>query len=295
MNSELRENSSTSTLFESEFDNNMEPNSCVTDNFQGCNNTESVDDTNDEFLRDLKLMRRNNAQNLIIGHLNVNSLRNKFLSINELLVKNIDKLLLTETKLDDSFPINQFRIDGYRLFRYDRNKFGGGLCLYVNENLACKSVKCNLLSDIESISIEINLRKRKWLIIGVYKPPNINNISFLEKLSNQLNESIKTYGNVLLLGDFNITPDNEVMKTFLSTHDLQNLVKAPTCFKGRIPQCIDLILTNQNQYFMKTKTFITGISDFHALNTSIMKMKYTKGNPKVKIYRDYKNFDAKKI
>ena len=157
MNSELRENSSTSTLFESEFDNNMEPNSCVTDDFQGCNNTESVDDTNDEFLRDLKLMRRNNAQNLIIGHLNVNSLRNKFLSINELLVKNIDIFLLTETKLDDSFPINQFRIDGYRLFRYDRNKFGGGLCLYVNENLACKSVKCNLLSDIESLSIEINL------------------------------------------------------------------------------------------------------------------------------------------
>ena len=41
---------------------------------------------------------------------------------------------------------------------------------------------------------------------------------------------------------------------------------------------------------MKSRTFITGISDFHALTTSIMKLTYTKGNLKIKFYRDYKNF-----
>ena len=41
-------------------------------------------------------------------------------------------------------------------------------------------------------------------------------------------------------------------------------------------------------------SFITGISDFHALTTSIMKLtkgNNTKGNPKIKFYRDYKNFE----
>ena len=38
---------------------------------------------------------------------------------------------------------------------------------------------------------------------------------------------------------------------------------------------------------MKSRTFITGISDFHALTTSIMKLTYTKGNPKIKFYRGY--------
>ena len=42
---------------------------------------------------------------------------------------------------------------------------------------------------------------------------------------------------------------------------------------------------------MKSKTFITGISYFHALSTRIMKLTYVKGNPKIKFYRDYKIFD----
>ena len=42
---------------------------------------------------------------------------------------------------------------------------------------------------------------------------------------------------------------------------------------------------------MKSWTFITGISDFHAFTTSISKLTYIKSNPKIKYYRDYKSFD----
>ena len=42
---------------------------------------------------------------------------------------------------------------------------------------------------------------------------------------------------------------------------------------------------------MKSRNFITGMSDFYALTTGIMKLTYTKGNPKIRFYRDYKNFD----
>ena len=130
---------------------------------------------NDNFdanvMHDLKTMRRNNAKNLIVGHLNVNSLRNKFLSTKDLLADNIDLLLLSETKLDDSFPLSQFRIDGYRLFRKDRDRFGGGLCLFVNEDIPFREIECTFLHGSEYLSVESNLRKRKWLVIKVYKPP----------------------------------------------------------------------------------------------------------------------------
>ena len=253
----------------------------------------SYDNCNDgnNIIHDLKTMRCNNAKNIIVGHLIVNSLRNKFLSIKELLASNIDIFLLSETKLDDSFPINQFRIEGYWLFRYDRSRFGGGLCLYVHEDIPCREIECVFLQGNEFLCVEINLRKRKWLIIGLYKPPQNNTSLFLEQISNQVNESLKTYENILLIGDFNITPDNIHMKDFLHTHDFENLVKSPTCFKSDTPSCIDLILTNQSQLLMKTSTFETGISDFHALITSIMKMTYTKGNPNIKLYRDYKHFN----
>ena len=42
---------------------------------------------------------------------------------------------------------------------------------------------------------------------------------------------------------------------------------------------------------MKSRTFTTGISDLHALTTSIVKLTYVKDNTKIKFYRDYKNFD----
>ena len=41
-----------------------------------------------------------------------NLLRNKFTILKEIISKNIDILLLSETTLDESFPINQFQIDG---------------------------------------------------------------------------------------------------------------------------------------------------------------------------------------
>ena len=52
------------------------------------------------------------------------------------------------------------------------------------------------------------------------------------------------------------------------------------------------ILRNQKQIFKKSRTFIIALLDFHALTTSIMKfMLIFKGNPKIKFYRDYENFD----
>ena len=62
-------------------------------------------------------------------------------------------------------------------------------------------------------------------------------------------------------------------------------------FNGKNTTCIDLTLTNQKQLFMKYRTFITSISNFHALTASIMKLNYATCNPKIKLYRDYKHFD----
>ena len=42
----------------------------------------------------------------------------------------VDVFMISETKLDDSFPEGQFFIDGYHTpFRYDRNGNGGGILL----------------------------------------------------------------------------------------------------------------------------------------------------------------------
>ena len=58
-------------------------------------------------------LRKQNAHRLIISHLNVNSLRNKFVFLVMLVKGNIDVLMLSETKLDSSFPHAQSSIAGY--------------------------------------------------------------------------------------------------------------------------------------------------------------------------------------
>ena len=69
---------------------------------------------------DLKALRLKNFNKLILAHLNINSLRNKFEFLISLIKDNIDILMISETKLDQSFPTNQFMINGFSApFRLD--------------------------------------------------------------------------------------------------------------------------------------------------------------------------------
>ena len=53
-----------------------------------------------------------------------------------------DVIILAETKLDDSFPKAQFCIDGFSIpYRLDRNKKGGGLMIYVRDDIPSKTLK----------------------------------------------------------------------------------------------------------------------------------------------------------
>ena len=85
----------------------------------------------------------------------MNSIRNKFLDFKELVLSDTDICLISETKLDDSFPDQQFHVNGYKMFRKDRNKFGGGLILFVKENIPCKVLNTFRFSEeCEIISID---------------------------------------------------------------------------------------------------------------------------------------------
>ena len=71
-------------------------------------------------IESLKAIRKRNLNRIVVGHLNINSLRNKFDCLIKQITGNIDILIILKTKLDSSFPTNQFLINGYsELFRID--------------------------------------------------------------------------------------------------------------------------------------------------------------------------------
>ena len=89
------------------------------------------------------------------------------------MIKLFDVLLVSESKLDHTFPSNQFRINGYNIFRLDRNRFGGGLILHINENISCKPLQEHIyLPNFEIFGTDFYQNNQKWLLLGLYKPPN---------------------------------------------------------------------------------------------------------------------------
>ena len=178
----------------------------------------------------LKDIRVKNVNRITIGTLNINSISSKFDQLKEVIGNNLDVFTIQETKIDESFPEDQFEIEGYhKPYRLDRNIHGGGVLIYVREDIPTKRLeKHNFNKCIEGIFIEINLRKTKLLFFGVYRSENrdlgVSDIEFFEQVGLALDQ-YSSYDKFLLAGDFNMEEDDEALHNFLYERNAKNLVK----------------------------------------------------------------------
>ena len=129
-----------------------------------------------EAIRENRLKYVNNP---LIGYLNINSLRNKIVGLKGIILELIlDYLVLSETKMDQSFPAAQFYIKGYEVrVRRDRDKHGSGLIEFIKNGFISKSLKEYETKQSESICSEFAIANRKWICLNIYRPPNQNNIN----------------------------------------------------------------------------------------------------------------------
>ena len=189
----------------------------------------------------------------------------------------VDILLISETKIDDTFPASQFLMSGdSNVYRMDRNDKGGGTILFVRDNLC----------------LELNLRKQKWLIFCCYNSNKYLIKDYLLQTKNAIDFCSKSYENIMLIVDFNAEISDSHMNSFCVIYHLKSLIKEPSCYKN--PEkltCIDLILTNSPRQFQATLTLETGLSDFHKMVLAAFKSESPHQKPKMISYRNYKHFD----
>ena len=81
-------------------------------------------------------------------------MRNKFY-LDWILLEFLTFLLILESKLDNNFPNTQLKIDHYKTFKLDQNRYRGGLILQINEQVRCKM----LTNHENSIASEIIILK----------------------------------------------------------------------------------------------------------------------------------------
>ena len=120
--------------------------------------------------------------------------------LSDIITGKIDILLISETKLDNTFPLSNFKIPGFCTpFRRDRTRYGGGILPYIRED-----IPSTLLSslpfpeNVECFFVEIKLRQIKWLLGNFYNPFQKQISSQLSSLSKSLDYYTQSDDKILL-------------------------------------------------------------------------------------------------
>ena len=99
---------------------------------------DSKDQPENRNLKALNNIRLKNRKRSIIGQLKINSIRNNVDFLCSEISPNLDLLIVSETKLDDSFPTTQFLMSGF--FKLGCFSNGEGLLLYIRGDITSRSI-----------------------------------------------------------------------------------------------------------------------------------------------------------
>lgn len=205
----------------------------------------------------------------------------------------VDVCGFSETKLDSSFPDTQFQILNYNLYRNDRNCRGGGVMVFIRNDIPTRRRKDFESANFESVVLQCTIGKKTWFIVNAYKPPKLASDTFEREFSFCVDKMLEVSDNIVLLGDLNCnmlkTPN--ILTDMCDIFDLKNIVREPTCITKNSETLLDVILTSKPRSFINTLVADIGISDFHKLVATVMRSSLPKLAPRKIHYRSYKNFN----
>ena len=145
----------------------------------------------------------------------------------------IDIIGLSETRLDKTISDSEVNINGFNIFRNDRDVNGGGVAIYVKASLP--EPKVGIKSDnLEFISLEIAPKHAKsFLVVCWYTPPTADDAAF-ENLREVLKKLDKDSKEIILVGDTNCDLKNnqssntKKLTAIYSEYQLEKLIKSYT-------------------------------------------------------------------
>ena len=182
----------------------------------------------------------------------------------------IDILALNETKLEETISKCHTEIDGYNHERYDRNRHGGGVCIYLKSSINYEVVDVASHQDgLEIISLEIKPKCAKsFILIAWYRPPK-HDISSIYKIKDVCQALDIRQKEIIILGDTNCDdlPDedkNTVIKNlraFYREFQMKQLIRNSTRVTSRSNTLLDHFATNTPKFIAISGVKTIGFSD----------------------------------
>lgn len=239
---------------------------------------------------------------LILAHINICSLRNKIQDLSLFLQLNkIDILMISETHLDHFIDNSDVDIGGFSIYRNDRNRFGGGVAIYIRDHFPVKLRHDLMFDDVEVLWLQVQLPHLKPIILGCcYRPPSAR-IEYVNGLCNMLDKVTEENRELYWLGDLNIDwlsdicPLKNKLKTMTDTCGLSQLMDQPTRISSNntrslTSKCIDHIYTNNPDMCSTPVSVTVGFSDHNCIAVS-RRTKLPKACPKIIMKRSYRAFN----
>ena len=257
-------------------------------------------------------VRQINPSEAFIMHLNINSLQNKFeelKTLNQALQAHI--LVISETKINSSYPNSQFALSGYHMYRKDRVKGGGGIITYVSSSVPSRKLTlAKSYKTLEAIAIEVRIGRRYIVCLAVYRPPKqsgkktLQRNSYAQSVEQEINDLVMWASlqkqTIVLVGDLNmdrLKPNEREGKILTDLEEVNNMtcmISEPTRITPNSSTLLDVILTNTSELFRKCGVYDPAISD-HSLVFGIMKENVCKCKSKVITFRSLKNTDIEQL
>ncbi len=239
-----------------------------------------------------------NTKGLHFVHLNIRSLLPKIDEI-RCLLKNckVGIFCLTETWLDSSVTNNEIKVDIYNVIRKDRNRQGGGVCIFIRSDINFNVLDINV--EQELLFLDLLLPATKPILFGVcYRPPSQNNFyEGLEFVLNNNNDDLAK--ECIIMGDFNTNISNKTGDNFKALQSLWQLFhltqiinKSTRVWEGG-ESTIDLILVSDEKYISQKGVIEYGISDHNIIFCTRKRSKIKFSNHKTVRIRSLKNIILK--
>lgn len=169
---------------------------------------------------------------------------------------------VSETWLDDTVTAQEINIPNYTTIRKDRNRKGGGVCIYVRNDIGFTMKD---MPNNKSVWIKILLPKTKPIVVGVcYRSPSDNEfLQHFEELTGYLDPKDEH----IVLGDFNICEHQKDTACFnrsseiLHPLNVKQLIHDFTRIAKTSSTVIDHILCNVPEKITQSGVLPTGFSD----------------------------------
>ena len=214
-----------------------------------------------------------NLASMKIAHVNINGLRNKVDLLNAELAE-YDIICVSETKLNNLVETSKLEIDGfYEPIRRDRQfNNGGGLLVYIKNNIHFKRRLDIEHQYIENIWIQVCTLNKQFLLGLFYRPPG-STADYWESFETCLDSASDQNLDIIIMGDFNqdmMIKDSSVkLERILCKFNMVNLIDEPTRITDTTQTCLDLILTNHTSIIENTAILSPFCSDHCTVTADI--------------------------